>query len=297
MKDQGRGPSAQEGQVSPRLVPLVLPRGRKLSLQARSPLVVGILNITPDSFSDGGVQLGRAKAVHGAVQMEEDGAAVVDIGGESTRPGAEEVDAGAEIERVVPVIEQVRQRSDVPISIDTRKAGVAAAALEAGADIINDISALRFDEQMRTLAARRGVPVVLMHMRGEPRTMQEHVHYADVVAEVVRELRQFRDAAVAAGIDPSQIIVDPGIGFAKNFDHNLTLLAHAREIAAIGPLLVGASRKAFIGHITGHPAGPARAIGSLATVAAAQRAGAAFVRGPDRRETVEFLKVRAAVEW
>lgn len=296
MRDQGRGPSAQEGEVSLRLLPLALPRGRKLSLETPSPLVMGILNITPDSFSDGGVHFDHPKAVHAALQMEEDGAAVVDIGGESTRPGAEEVDAGAEIERVVPVIEQIRQRSDIPISIDTRKASVAAAALEAGADIINDISALRFDDQMRALAARRGVPVVLMHMRGEPRTMQEQAHYADVVADVVRELRQFRDEAVTAGIDPSQIIVDPGIGFAKNFDHNLTLLAHAREIAAIGPFLVGASRKAFIGHITGRPAGPARAVGSLATVAAAQRAGAAFVRVHDVRETVDFLKVLAAIE-
>jgi dihydropteroate synthase len=194
------------------------------------------------------------------------------------------------------VIEQIRQRSDVPISIDTRKTAVAAAALDAGADIVNDISALRFDAEMRPLAARRGVPVVLMHMRGEPRNMQEHAHYADVVAEVVGELRQLRDDAVTAGIDPSQIIVDPGIGFAKNFDHNLTLLAHAGEIAALGPLLVGASRKAFIGHITGRPAGPARAVGSLATVVAARRGGAAFVRVHDVRETVDFLKVLAAIE-
>jgi dihydropteroate synthase len=275
---------------------LVLARDRKLALEDSVTHVMGILNVTPDSFSDGGVHFDHSKAVHAALQMEEDGAAAVDVGGVSTRPGAGEVEPEVELERVVPVIEQIRQRSDVPISIDTRRAHVAAAALDAGADIINDISALRFDEEMRPLAARRGVPVVLMHMRGEPRSMQEQAHYTDVVAEVVEELRQFRDAAIAAGIEASQIVVDPGIGFAKNFDHNLALLAHANEIAALGPLLVGASRKAFIGHITGRPAGPARAVGSLATVAAARRAGAAFVRVHDVRETVDFLKVLAAIE-
>jgi dihydropteroate synthase len=281
---------------APRQRSLSLPRDRKLTLEPSTTLVMGILNVTPDSFSDGGVHFDHSKAVHAALQMEEDGAAVVDIGGESTRPGAGEVDADVEMERLLPVIEQIRHRSDVPISIDTRKAGVAAAALDAGADMINDISALRFDAEMRPLAARRGVPVVLMHMRGEPRSMQDQAHYADVVAEVVGELRQFRDAALAAGIDASQIIVDPGIGFAKNFGHNLTLLAHAEELAALGSLLIGASRKAFIGHITGRAAGPARAGGSLATIAAARRAGAAFVRVHDVRETVDFLKVLAAIE-
>lgn len=273
-----------------------LPRGRSLILTPHAPIVMGILNVTPDSFSDGGVHFDHRKAVHAALQMEEDGAAMVDIGGESTRPGAGEVSADEEIERVVPVIAQIRERSDVPISIDTRKAAVAEAALAAGADVINDISALRHDPDMRPLAARRGVPVVLMHMRGEPRTMQHDIHFDDVVADVARELGQFRDEAVAAGIDPAQVIVDPGIGFGKTFDHNLTLLAHAHELTSIAPLLIGASRKAFIGHLTGRDAGPARAIGSLATVAAAQRAGAAFVRVHDVRETVDFLKVVMAIE-
>jgi dihydropteroate synthase len=258
--------------------------------------VVGILNVTPDSFSDGGVHFDHSKAVHAALQMEEDGAAIVDIGGESTRPGSEEIDAQTEIGRVVPVIEQIRQRSAVPISIDTRKAAVAAAALDAGANVINDVSALRFDREMAPLAARRGVPVVLMHMRGEPRTMQENIHYDDVVADVARELRQFFDAAVAAGITPEKIVIDPGIGFGKTFEHNLTLLARAEELTAIAPLLLGASRKAFIGHLTGRPAGPARATGSLAAVAAAHRAGAAYVRVHDVRETVDFLKVLEAIE-
>jgi dihydropteroate synthase len=259
-------------------------------------MVMGILNITPDSFSDGGVHFDHRKAVHAALQMEEDGAAVIDIGGESTRPGAEEVTAEVEIERVVPVIEQIRERSDVPISIDTRKAVVAEAALRAGADAINDVSALRHDPEMRPLAARSGVPVVLMHMRGEPRTMQENIHYDDVVADVAQELRGFRADVIAGGVDPGQIVIDPGIGFGKTFSHNLSLLAHLDELAAIGPLLVGASRKAFIGHLTGRPAGPARAVGSLATIAAAHRAGAAFVRVHDVRETVDFLRVLMAIE-
>src|SRR6267143_1403932 len=151
---------------------LLLPRGRRLSL-GRTPGVIGILNVTPDSFSDGGVHFEQSKAVHAALQMEEDGAAVVDVGGESTRPGSEGVTDDEEIARVVPVIEQVRRRCDVPISIDTRKSVVARAALDAGADIINDISAMRHDPAMRALAAERGVPVILMHMRGEPRTMQK----------------------------------------------------------------------------------------------------------------------------
>src|SRR5437868_2948044 len=173
-----------------------LPRGRRLST-SNTPLVMGILNITPDSFSDGGVHFDHSKAVHAALQMEEDGAAVVDIGGESTRPGAEEVSADVEIERVVPVIEQIRERSDVPISIDTRKAVVAEAALQAGADAINDISALRHDPEMRALAARRGGPVVLMQMRGEPRTMQGNSHHDGVGADVAHELRALRPGANA----------------------------------------------------------------------------------------------------
>src|SRR5581483_11642819 len=160
--------------------------------------VMGIVNVTPDSFSDGGVHFDHAKAVHAALQMEEDGAVLVDIGGESSRPGAEPVSAEVELERVIPVIEQIRKRSGVPISIDTSKARVATEALAAGADVINDISGMRFDPGMRPLAARSGAAVILMHMRGEPRTMQKNIHYDDVVREVGRELESFRDAAIAA---------------------------------------------------------------------------------------------------
>ena len=256
---------------------------------------MAILNITPDSFSDGGVHFDHAKAVHAALQMEADGAAIVDIGGESTRPGAESVSADEEMGRVIPVIEQIRKRSAVPISIDTMKAAVAERALAAGADMINDVSALRADPAMGPLAARSGVPVVLMHMRGEPRTMQKNIHYDEVVSDVGRELTKFRDDAVAAGIDRAQILVDPGIGFGKTFEHNLELLARARELRSIAPLVIGASRKAFIGHITGRSAGPHRMVGSLAAIAAAHRAGATLVRVHDVRETVDFLKVLTAI--
>jgi dihydropteroate synthase len=254
---------------------------------------MAILNVTPDSFSDGGVHFELTKAVHAALEMEADGAAVIDVGGESTRPGAEPVDPEAEIARVVPVIEGIRKRSDVPVSIDTTKAAVAQAALEAGADIINDVSALRRDPAMAGVAARNGVPVILMHMRGEPRTMQTMTRYDDVVADVAHELYGFVEAARAAGVE--QILIDPGIGFAKTFDQNLEILARCSELASIGPFVIGASRKAFIGHLTGRESGPARATGSLAAVAAAHRGGAAMVRVHDVKETVDFLRVSAAI--
>jgi dihydropteroate synthase len=275
-------------------ITLRLPRGRSLPLSNR-PLVMGILNVTPDSFSDGGVHFEHRKALHAALEMVADGAAVIDIGGESTRPGAEPVEAAVEIERVVPVIEQLRRRSDVPISIDTMKAEVAEAALAAGADMINDVGALQRDRHMAAVAADSGVPVVLMHMRGEPRTMQQHIHYDDLVPDVIRELTQFRDDAVAAGVAADQLLVDPGIGFGKTAEHNLELLARCGELADIAPVVIGASRKAFIGHLTGRGSGSPRAIGSLAAVAAAMDGGAAMVRVHDVAETVDFLKVLMAI--
>jgi dihydropteroate synthase len=255
--------------------------------------VMGVVNVTPDSFSDGGEFLDAEAAIAHGRELLGEGADVLDIGGESTRPGAEAVSAEVELERVVPVIEEIRARSDVPISVDTTKARVAEAALDAGADVINDVTALRHDPAMRPLAARRGVPVVLMHMRGAPKTMQQDIHFDDVVCDVARELTEFRDAAIAAGI--SQIVVDPGIGFGKSGEHNLQLLARAGELTSIAPLMIGASRKAFIGRITGRDAGPDRMAGSLAAVAAACRAGAALVRVHDVRETVDFLKVMDAI--
>ena len=285
--------TADNSSLIPHPSSLRLPRGR--TLRIGGPAVMGILNVTPDSFSDGGAHFDRVKAVDAALRMESEGAAIVDVGGESTRPGAEPVSAEAEIERVVPVIEEIRRRSDVPISIDTMKSNVAEMALQAGADMINDVSALRADTAMRALAARSGVPVILMHMRGEPRTMQKHIQYDDVVSDVARELTVFRDQAIAAGIDSAQIFIDPGIGFGKTFEHNLELLARAQELTSIAPLVIGASRKAFLGHLTGRDAGPDRMVGSLAAVAAAYRAGAAMVRVHDVRETVDFLKVLKAI--
>ncbi len=260
------------------------------------PAVMAILNVTPDSFSDGGRHFDRDVAIDAALRMEKDGAAIIDVGGESTRPGSDEVPVDEELERVVPVIEGIRKRSDVRISVDTRKARVAAAALDAGADIINDVSALRHDAEMRLLAATRRVPVILMHMRGEPRTMQENPQYDDVVRDVARELETWRDEAVAAGIDPANVLIDPGIGFGKTFEHNLELLAHCDELTRIAPVVIGASRKGFIGHLTGQAGGAPRMAGSLATVAAAHRGGAAIVRVHDVRETVDFLKVLRAIE-
>jgi dihydropteroate synthase len=262
----------------------------------RTPAVMGILNVTPDSFSDGGVHFDELKAVHAALQMEQDGATIIDIGGESTRPGAEPLAAQVEIDRVLPVIEQIRRRSAVTISIDTRKAAVAGEAIRAGADIVNDVSAMRYSAGMPELVARNSVPIILMHMRGEPSTMQQFAVYDDVVTDVARELSSMIDDAVAAGIAREKILIDPGIGFAKTFDQNLELLARANELTSLGPLVIGASRKAFIGHLTGRPSGPDRALGSLAAVAAAQRAGAAIVRVHDVRATVDFLKVWMAIE-
>lgn len=256
---------------------------------------MGILNVTPDSFSDGGVNFRPEQALRAAMQMADDGADVLDIGGESTRPGAEPVSADEEMDRVVPVIAKIRRRSPIPISIDTTKAAVASAAIDAGADIINDVSALRHDPAMPALAVSAGVPVVLMHMRGEPRTMQDLAQYGDVVSDVMEELRGFVEAAVLAGIAHDQILVDPGIGFAKTVDQNLEILRRCGEITAIAPVLIGASRKAFIGQLTGQAAGPKRMAGSLAAVAAALRGNAAMVRVHDVRETVDFLAVMRSV--
>lgn len=269
---------------------------RHLVDTTHGPAIMGILNVTPDSFSDGGLHYDRESAIDAALQMERDGATIIDVGGESTRPGSEAVDTDAELERVIPVIEGIRRRSSVAVSIDTRKEIVARAALDAGADIVNDVSALRHDPRLAGLVAERGAPVILMHMRGEPRTMQSEAHYDDVVRDVAEELAQRRAEAVAAGIGETQILIDPGIGFAKTAEHNLELLARCGELAHLGPLVIGASRKGFVGQLTGQPAGAARMAGSLAAMAAAHRAGAVIVRVHDVRETADFLAVLHAIE-
>lgn len=274
------------------LIPL--PHGRSLTL-GRRPLVMGIVNVTPDSFSDGGLHLRPDTAIDAAMRMAEEGAAILDVGGESTRPGSVTVPVDEELERVMPVIEGIRRRSDLPLSVDTRKAAVARAALDSGADIINDVSALRYDREMGTVAAQLEAAVILMHMRGEPATMQNLIHYDDVLGEVHSELAGFIDAAIAAGIEKARILVDPGIGFAKDLAHNLEILRGLNRLSDLAPVVLGGSRKAFVGKLTGREGGRARMAGSLAAVAAGWLGHAAVVRVHDVAETVDFLSVLDAI--
>ncbi len=273
---------------------LALPSGRSLSADDR-PLVMGILNVTPDSFSDGGRFLGLPAAVEHARAMCDEGADIIDVGGESTRPGSDPVPADEELRRVIPVIKELAVEMTAAISIDTQKAAVAAAALDAGAQIINDVSALRSDPAMAPLAARTGVPVVLMHMLGEPKTMQVDPTYQDVVGEVIAWLRERVERAVEAGIAEDQIVVDPGFGFGKRLGHNLELLRRLRAMHALGRMVMaGTSRKAMLGRILGAPEG-GRLHGTLATVACAVMAGCHIVRVHDVRPALEVVKVCEAV--
>ncbi|MDJ0851878.1 MAG: dihydropteroate synthase [Myxococcota bacterium] len=247
--------------------------------------IVAVLNVTPDSFSDGGrLVTGESgvkveAAVDLAAELVEGGAHVLDVGGESTRPGAREVATGLEVERTAPVVEALAKRFGVPISIDTRKATVAQAALDAGADVVNDVSGLAHDPELGAVAARRGAALILGHMRGTPETMQRAPHFEDPVAEVASELEASVAAAVARGVGQERICVDPGIGFGKNLEHNLKLLAGVgalRERVGL-PVLVGPSRKAFLGLLTGDPV-EARDPASWAACAVAAFAGADAVR-------------------
>jgi dihydropteroate synthase len=253
--------------------------------------IMGILNVTPDSFSDGGKFVSLDAAVARANQMIAEGADLIDIGGESTRPGAQPVDTATELERVVPVIEAIRkQHLNVEISIDTMKTAVAAKALEAGATLVNDVSA-GGDDGMLTLTAEAGAHICLMHMRGEPRTMQKNPVYQNVVDDVKTFLAARVQAAVNAGIDKSKIYVDPGIGFGKTVEHNLSLLRNMREFHDLGRgVLVGASRKTFIGAILGGDPDD-RLEGSLAAAAWAAFQGAAIVRVHDVAETAKVLRM------
>jgi dihydropteroate synthase len=264
---------------------------------SRRTLLMGIVNVTPDSFYDGGKRLDPDRAVADGIGLVEAGADVIDIGGESTRPGAGAVSMEEELQRVLPVIRGLRRSVKVPISIDTYKAQVAQAALSEGADIINDISALRFDPQMAVLVAAEKVPVVLMHMQGTPQTMQTEPSYKDVLREVQDFLTAQVRFAVEAGVDRENIIIDPGIGFGKTLDHNLTLLRGLPGIAAMGqPLMVGASRKAFIGKILGvEPA--ERLEGSLAAAIAAVFGGAHIIRVHDVKETRKAIRVADAIRF
>jgi dihydropteroate synthase len=268
----------------------------RLSLER--PLVMGVLNVTPDSFADGGSYLDLRDATDRVRQMLGEGADIVDIGGESTRPGAAPTSEADELQRVIPLLEKIRLACDargVPISVDTRKPAVMRAAIAAGASMINDINALRATGAMDALSTS-GAAVCLMHMQGEPATMQQSATYDDVVADVSAFLAQRAAACVAAGIGRDRIVLDPGFGFGKTVDHNLVLLRRLAEIAALGyPLLAGLSRKSTIGVLTGRDVDD-RMAGSVAAALAAVARGASIVRVHDVRETADALKVWRAVE-
>ena len=279
------------------MAPAIFPRGRVT--------IVGVLNLTPDSFSDGGRFLrpdggvDLSALLRAGEEMVEAGAHVLDVGGESTRPGAAAVPESEEIARVAPALEALAKRLDVPLSADTRKARVAEAALDAGATWLNDVSGLRHDPALAEVAARRGAGIILGHLRGEPATMQRDVHFGDVVAEVAAELRESAARARAAGVPDERLAADPGIGFGKRLPHNLALLAGAgrlRELVGL-PILVGPSRKAFLGELTGDPPG-ARDLASHAACAIAVFQGADGVRVHDvagaRRSAAVALALREA---
>lgn len=255
---------------------------------------MGILNVTPDSFSDGGHFNSLDSALHQAERMARDGAALIDIGGESTRPGADDVSVDAELERVIPVIEALRRAVDLPLSVDTSKPEVMTEAARAGAVMINDVLALQQDGAIAA-AAESGLAVCLMHMQGRPRTMQQAPHYSDVVKEVAAFLRERVENCVAAGIDRSRIMIDPGFGFGKSHAHNIELLANLRQLQSIElPLLVGLSRKSTLGDITGRDVDE-RMPASIAAAVIAHLHGARIIRVHDVRETVDALRVCSAV--
>jgi dihydropteroate synthase len=276
---------------------LTSPRAAICDLQWGKPQVMGILNITPDSFSDGGQHAGFEDALAHAHAMARAGADLLDIGGESTRPGAEEVAVEEEVARTVPAIRALRESGlQTPISIDTRKGAVAARALEAGADLVNDVSALTFDHDLTTLVASTKAPVVLMHAQGDPRTMQDNPQYEDVLLDVYDALSERVEAAVAAGIARERIIVDPGIGFGKTVEHNMRLLTHMSLFHGLGcPILLGASRKRFIGAITGVSAAGERMAGSVAVALHGILQGVQIVRVHDTAETVQAARMWRAL--
>ena len=270
-------------------------QGYSLDLDAR-PHIMGVINTTPDSFSDGGDFFSTDSAVTHGLALVAAGADILDVGGESTRPGADYVSEQEEKKRVVGVIKALTEKVKVPISIDTYKSSVARAALEAGASIINDISAGRFDPDILSVAALSETPLILMHMQGEPRNMQLNPHYSDLMGEVKSFLVDARDRALAAGVKKEMIILDPGIGFGKTFDHNLTLINRLRELGAMGqPLLVGSSRKAFLGAILGGRPPKGRDMATATICALAAYNGAHILRVHDIGSASDALTVTAAV--
>ena len=270
-------------------------RDREIDLSRRAR-VMGIINATPDSFSDGGSFLNPQAALAHGLQMVAEGAEILDIGGESTRPGAQSVEADEEIRRVLPVIQALRRESQVLLSIDTSKAAVARAALDAGADIINDVTGLRGDSEMPALAASSKAGIVIMHMQGEPRTMQVAPTYDDVVHEVGNFFRQALARSVACGIDPMRIALDPGIGFGKTPEHNRRLLAELSAFLEFGrPLLVGASRKSFLGWLAGSSAMDDRFWLGVALTSLCRERGARILRVHDVKPHTEALRMTEAI--
>jgi len=275
-----------------------LPRNRILTLAGGRPVVMGVVNVTPDSFYAQSRTWGREDAVRSAREMVGQGATVLDVGGESTRPGSEEVPAEEERERVVPVIAAVREKNlEVVICVDTRKASVAAAALDAGADMVNDVSAGGYDPDLLPLVAERGVPIILMHMRGAPDTMQSGPAYSDVLVEVCLDLWGHWERAQAAGVSEDRVILDPGIGFGKTALHNLTLLQGCDALLDLGfPLLLGTSRKSFLGWVLDLEDPARRLAGTLATVALAAREGVHILRAHDAEPTRHVIEVVRAIQ-
>ena len=258
------------------------------------PVLMGIVNVTPDSFSDGGNHDSTEAAVSHALQLAADGAGILDIGGESTRPYSQPVSSDDELARVIPVIEQLVSKTDVPISIDTSKSAVAQAAVSAGATIINDVTGFE-DPKMIEIAKKSQAGICAMHMQGNPQTMQDDPQYKDVVADILKYLKQRKEALLAAGIEPSRICLDPGIGFGKTHEHNLELVAAASQFHSLGcPVLVGHSRKGFIKKICGEETAD-RDIGSLAVTLALAQSGIQIIRVHEVRNTMNALKMLQAV--
>lgn len=257
----------------------------------REPLVMGILNVTPDSFSDGGKYNNSQKAIDRASKMEDEGADIIDIGGESTRPGAEQVDIEEELNRVIPVIEGVRQNSNIIISIDTYKSVVADKAISAGANIINDVSGLRFDNNMAHIASEAKVPIIVMHMLGNPQNMQNDPFYSNLMEELITFFKERVEVLISNGINPKNIILDPGIGFGKTVEHNFTIIRELNRIVDLGfPVLIGPSRKSFIGNTLNLPPED-RIEGTAAAVTAAIMNGSRIVRVHDVKEMLRVVKV------
>ncbi len=274
---------------------LNLSGGKPLTVK-RKAFVMGILNATPDSFYSESRKPALNDGIDAARKMIEEGADIIDIGGESTRPGSSYIDAGEEINRVVPLVEAVRQFSDIVISVDTRKAAVAEAAVKAGADIINDVSGMRDDPEIGFIASQYEVPVVLMHIRGTPETMQLNPHYTDTVEEIIDELELCISRAKSFGIGPGKIILDPGIGFGKRLEDNLMIMKNLDRFVSLGyPLLIGLSRKSFIGTITGTEVQD-RLAGSIAANMYSVMNGAQILRVHDVKETVSMLDILSAIE-